>query len=415
MTQLPETGAQVGTPAGVEQKVSWLELFFDLIFVVAFDQLSKRLGDSHTLENIGAFGIMFVAIWWAWSTNATFAARYGNESRAYRWGTLLELVGMGLIALSLRGDLKETGIYFALGYGFNRLLHAGQHLWITRRAPETVAFSRRIALVSGVAAALWALSAFLPGGSAWQVGLWCFALLIDVVTPVLVRDRNRSALPHEGHLPERVGLLQIIAMGGIVNEIVGGGRKQALSWMTLWPAFLSMATVVALWRLYFDQTHALPLLSARVEGREGRMLAWLYGHLPFTLSLVVLGVGIGHGLSSADSHEVAVQQQFVVWSLVIAFVSLTFLRLVTLRVARLPLLDRSGFALIVGALALAALAFVDLDTKRLDLLVVVVCLAVASTVATDPVTHRLGQLEEHVAEHLEAQAADAQDEAKDED
>lgn len=396
--------AQPGTPAGIEQKVSWLELFFDLIFVVAFDQLAKRLGDSQSLENIVVFLLMFTAIWWAWASNATFAARYGNECRTYRWGTLAEIVLMAMIATIERGDLRQTGVYFAVAFGINRLLHAGLHLWADRRTPDAVTLSRRTASVVGVAGLLWLGSALLPGGSSAQLGVWVGALLLDFLNPVLARRRNLQALPHEGHLPERVGLLQIIALGGVMTEVVNGSRQQQLGWTVLLPALFSILSVVALWRIYFDQARALPLLRARMQGQLRGTLAWLYAHLPFTLSVVMLGVGLGHGISSDTAKEAATQQQFVVWPLCGALVTLAFLRWNSRRVAGQRAADRSLLALIVGALGAASLAFFDLDTLQVQGFVAALMVGVAAVVANDPATRQLGQLEETLSAHLETAA-----------
>lgn len=393
-----------GTPAGQEQKVSWLELFFDLIFVVAFDQLAKRLGDSVSPVNIGIFALMFTAIWWAWASNSTFAARYGNESRVYRWGTVGELISVALLAVILRGDLAQTGTYFALAFGMNRLLHAGLHLWADCATPDEVTFSRRTAGVVGGAALLWLGSALLPGGSQTQLLVWGAALLVDLLVPLLARRRNLQALPHEGHLPERVGLLQIIALGAIITEVVSGSRQQKLGWVTLLPAFFSILTVVSLWRLYFDQARALPLLQARTQGRLSGTLAWLYGHLPFTLSVVMLGVGLGHGISSDTAEEVAAQQQFVVWPLAGALVTLGFLRWNSRRTAGIAGGDRSLTALLLGALLVAGLSAVDLDARQLQGTVAALMVVLAILVATDPATRRLGKLEEKIAEQLEEQA-----------
>lgn len=396
--------AQPGTPAGIEQKVSWLELFFDLIFVVAFDQLAKRLGNSQSLENVAVFLVMFTAIWWAWASNATFAARYGNECRAYRWGTVAEMISVAMIATIERGDLKQTGVYFALAFGMNRLLHAALHLWADRRTPSAVTLSRHTASVVGTAGLLWLGSALLPGGSSAQLGVWAGALLLDFLNPVLARRRNLQVLPHEAHLPERVGLLQIIALGGVMTEVVGGSRQQQLGWGTLLPALFSILSVVALWRLYFDQARALPLLRARMQGQLRGTLAWLYGHLPFTLSVVVLGVGLGHGISSDTAKEVATQQQFVLWPLGGALTTLAFLRWNSRRVAGQRAADRSLLALSVGALGAASLAFFDLNTLQVQGLVAALMVSVAVLVATDPATRQLSQLEETLGAHLEATA-----------
>ncbi|PNY82296.1 low temperature requirement protein A [Deinococcus koreensis] len=396
-------GAQNGATQGgtAEQKVSWLELFFDLIFVVAFDQLARRLGDSPGLENIAEFALLFTAVWWAWAGNTLFAARFGNESRIYRWATLTQLVSMSLIALTLRGDVKDTGLAVALAFGVNRLIQCVQYLLVSRARPEAAAFAQRVAQTFGGAALLWLGSALLPAGSAAQLLIWCAALALEIVAPILARGLSTAVLPHQGHLPERVGLLQIIALGAIVTETVNGSRQQALTLPTLLPALGAILTTVALWRLYFDQARALPLLAAHVEGQVGRLLAWLYGHLPFTLSVIMLGVGLGHGLSAVDAKKDAVNQQFVAWPLAGTLFTLAMLRLNSMQVARRRVPDRSLLALAAGIAGCVVLAFLDLDTTELHLSVAALTLLLAAVVAADPATRRLGQLEEKVTEQME--------------
>lgn len=399
-----EASSRAGAPEHADQRVTWLELFFDLIFVVAFDQLAKRLGDSPHLENLAAFGLMFTAVWWAWAGNTMLAARYGNETRAYRWGTVAQLVSMGMLALTLRGDLKDTGLAFALAYGTNRVLQVMMHFALAREVPGGAPFAQQSSAPLALAAGVWLVSAWLPGGSTLQILLWCAALLADLIIPAVVQARvgnAHSSLPHEGHLPERVGLLQIIALGAIVTEVVNGSRQQALSLVTLAPALSAILLTVALWRLYFDQARTLPLLGAHVEGQVQRMQAWLYGHLPFTLSVVMLGVGLGHGLSGVDAKKDALNQQFVAWPLASALLTLCFLRWNSRRVARRRGMDRSLIAMWTGALGSAAVGFIDLDTVSLHALVASLTVAVSLIVATDPVTRRLGELEEEVTEQLD--------------
>ncbi|MFC4427587.1 low temperature requirement protein A [Deinococcus navajonensis] len=400
--------AAFSTAPLAEQKVTWLELFFDLIFVVAFDQLSKRLGDSPGLENIAEFGLMFTAVWWAWAGNTMLAARYGNETRAYQWGTVAQLISMAMLALTLRGDLHDTGFAFALAYFANRALQVVMDLAIGQELPGGAPFARRTGLAVLVVALAWLISVWLPPGSTVQIGVWCAALLVDLLIPVVVQRRLGSdlgSLPHGEHLPERIGLLQIIAMGAIVTEVVGGSRQQALSFVTLFPALSAIVLTVGLWRLYFDQARTLPLLGAHLQGQLSRMLAWLYAHLPFTLSIIVLGVGLGHGISAVDAKKDAVNQQFVAWPLSAALLTLVFLRWNSKRVTGRRGPDRSLLAMWAGALAAAALGFLDLDTGQLHGLAAALTVVVSLVVATDPVTRRLGQIEEKVTEQLSEDSA----------
>ncbi|EYB68507.1 hypothetical protein DEIPH_ctg021orf0014 [Deinococcus phoenicis] len=378
-----------------EQRVTWLELFFDLIFVVAFDQLAKRLGDTPSGANIGIFLLLFTAVWWAWAGNTTFAARHGNGGRTYRWGTLLQLLTLGILALTERGDLDQTGRVFALAFAANRLVLVGMHLLLLRRDPGSAAFTRPTAAGYGVAALIWLGSALLTGPA--QLVAWGAALTTDLLTPLLIRRRHGAALPHQEHLPERVGLLQIIALGGIVTEVVTGGRQRDLTWEALAPALFALLAALALWRLYFDQARALPVLHAHRAGRVGAFLTWMYGHLPFTLGIVMLGVGLGHGISDTENARDAVNRQLVAWPLAGALLTLALLRWNALRLtARRSRLDRSLLALGTGVLLAAALAFSGLGTFPLHGAVAALTLGLALIVATDPATRRLGRLEEHL-------------------
>lgn len=397
----PRGDELTGTPASEEQKVSWLELFFDLIFVVAFDQLAKRLGANASLANIGIFLLLFTAVWWAWASNSAFAARYGNERRVYRWDTVAELISVALLAVIIRGDLEQTGTYFAVAFGINRLLNAGLHRWADHKTPADVTFSRRTSVVVGTAGLLWLGSALLPSGSGAQLAVWGAALLLDVLHPLLGRRDGQQVLPHQGHLSERVGLLQIIALGEIITEVVNGSRQQTLGWTTLLPAFFSILVAVSLWRLYFDQARALPLLQAHTRGQTLGTLPWFYGHLPLTLSIIMLSVGLGQGIGSGTAEEVATQQQFVVWPLAGALLTLAFLRANSRRVAGERGADRSLVALLLGSAASAALAFVDLDTLQLQGLVAALAVGLAFVVATDPTTAYLGKIEEKISQQLE--------------
>lgn len=385
--------AAPGSPE--EQKVTWLELFFDLTFVVAFDQLAKRLGDAPSGINLVNFLVMFGAVWWAWAGNTTFAARHGNQARVYRWGTLAQLLTVALMALSERGELAENGPVFAAAFAANRLILVGMHGLMIRRDPEVAAFARPLMTGYGLAALIWLGSAFL-GGTA-QLVAWGAALVVDLVTPLLIKDRHGHALPHQEHLPERVGLLQIIALGNIVTELVAGGRQRPLTVADLAPSLFALLAAVGLWRLYFDQARALPVLEAHRRGRVGSFLLWLYGHIPFTLGLVMLAVGMGHGISDTDAARDAVNLQLVAWSLVSLLFALALLRFTALRLSHRPAgRDRSLLALLGGLLAAAGLSLTDLGTLPLHAAVAALTLGLAAITATDPTTEHLGDLEERL-------------------
>ncbi|MDO4263920.1 MAG: low temperature requirement protein A [Deinococcus sp.] len=387
---------QRGQLTSEEQKVSWLELFFDLIFVTSFDQLAKRLGDSFSPENVVIFLLMFAALWSVWAGNTQFAARFGNENRIYRWGTLVELLTLGVLSLTLRGDLSDVGWLFAAAYAFNRFTLVAMYLLVSRSEPAAARFAQITAAGLGLSGVLWLLS--IPSSDTLTLVLWGLALLVTVLTPLVAQRYHHNALPHHEHLPERVGLLQIIALGGIVTELVAGGRQQQLTLQDQGPTFLALITCIALFRLYFDQSRALPVLLANLQSRGGTLMAWLYAHLPLTIAIMMLGVGFGHGIAYEDEHHDQLNLSLVSWSLAAVFASLGLIRYAASRLISVPSLDRSMAALLLGLAVSLGLAATHIDTLTLHLATAAVTVAIALVTAKDAATKRLGAVEERILE-----------------
>ncbi|GHF98027.1 hypothetical protein GCM10017783_07480 [Deinococcus piscis] len=379
-----------------EQKVSWLELFFDLIFVTSFDQLAKRLGDSFSPENVFIFLLMFAALWSVWAGNTQFAARFGNDHRIYRWGTLVELLTLGVLSLTLRGDLSDVGWLFAAAYAFNRFTLVVMYLLVSRSEPAAARFSQITAAGLGLSGVLWLLS--IPSSDTLTLVLWGLALLVTVGTPLVAQRYHHNALPHHEHLPERVGLLQIIALGGIVTELVAGGRQQQLALLDQAPTFLALVTCIALFRLYFDQSRALPVLMANLQSRGGTLMAWLYAHLPLTIAIMMLGVGFGHGIAYEDEHHDQLNLSLVSWSLAAVFASLGLIRYAASRLTSVPSLDRSMAALLLGLAVSLGLAATHIDTLILHLATAAVTVVIALVTAKDAATKRLSAVEERILE-----------------
>lgn len=388
--------AQRGQLSQDEQKVSWLELFFDLIFVTSFDQLAKRLGDSFALENIIIFLLMFAALWSVWSGNTLFASRFGNQTRIYRWGTLVELLTLGVLSLTLRSDLAHTGWLFAAAYAFNRFTLVGMYLLLARQEPGAARYAQVMATGLALSGVLWLLS--IPTAGTLTLTLWGLALAVTVLTPVMARRYHHDALPHHEHLPERVGLLQIVALGGIVTEVVVGGRQQEMTVTSQLPTMLALVTCIGMFRLYFDQARTLPVLMSNLQSRGGTLMGWLYSHLPLTIAIMMVGVGFGHGIAYEDEHHDQLNLTLVSWALAAVFAALALIRFSTSRLTNVPSLDRSMVVLLLGAAASAALALSHLDTLPLHLATATVVVGAALVTATDPTSTRLGKVEERVLE-----------------
>lgn len=397
-TNLPTTSSD-------EQKVSWLELFFDLAFVVTFDQLAKRLGDNPNWFNLGLFGLLFVLVWLTWSGNATFSARFGNEGRRYRWGTVLQILTVGMLALGVRGDLDETGWLVALFFAANHAVLLLMYWYVGYKEPQSTPVTRPLTLIYAVVTVLLLISAALEGP--FRLGTWAFAAALNIFAPFWLGQRHQVAMPHQAHLPERIGLLQIVAMGSLLTEIVGGARQSELNAEGLVPALSAMVLSIAIWRIYFDQARSLPLLIAHYAGQVKTMLIWLFSHLPLTLSLMTLAVGLGHSLSAHAGAEYRNILAFIAWPLAGVFLSVFGLRLNALHILRRSARrDRSSWALVLGAVFSALLVRWPMPPLPFHLATTALGLIVSFIVATDPLTATLGRVEEKLEQQAEADKAD---------
>ena len=413
-------GKQVTTGEGrqaSEQPVSWLELFFDLVFVTAFDRLAQRLLAHPDLPTFGVFALMFTALWWAWLGNTSFAARYGNSCRTYRWGTLAQMLPLAALAISVRGDLNDVGAFFALAYAAGRAILVVMLLIDGRKDGGLSAGDRRVVLGFTLGALLWAASAWLGGAA--QLLLWGLALALDVWCTLSADRRSERELPHQIHFPERVGLLFIVFLGAVVTELIRGAAEQRLLIADQLPTVLSLVSIAALWRLYFDEAHTLPALLAGLTGRAGTLLAWAYAHLPLSMALSVLSVGFGLGIAEEGKEADREERLLVGLSLAAIFGSLALMRALSLRPLEkppgsvpvsaglsAPVRQRRGpssstLARLGGAALVLALIWVPIGTLLYQASCTAITLAVAYLSWRDPLREQLGEIEER----LGAQAA----------
>jgi len=292
------------------RRVTWLELFFDLVFVAAVAQVGTHLRDDYTLAGLLRFSLLFLLIWWAWLGHTTFSTRFDTDDLVQRGLTALQMFLVAVMAVNATGALdSRDSAGFAAAYSVMRLVLVAQYLR-ARHVPRARALTTRYAASSGTAAALWLLSAFVPApGRFW---IWTLALVIDVATP-LVWTRHLVKVPHDAaHLPERYGLFTIILLGeSMVAVMTGMGHQEYWSLSAAASAIFGMVLVFAIWWWYFDGVEAAAERRVR-SGRDGALFhVWSYAHLPLYLGVAVAGVGIEHVISTAAAERLHADQAWI--------------------------------------------------------------------------------------------------------
>jgi low temperature requirement protein LtrA len=280
----------------VVRRVSWLELFFDLVFVAAVAQVATPLAHEFSAAEVFRFALLFILIWWAWLGHTIFATRFGRDGRAERALTFLQICAAAAMAVNSQGALSSRdSAGFAAAYGLMRLLLAAQYARV--RAPAAATLVRRYMAACALSAALWLASSLLP--PPLRFVLWAVAFLVDALTPVTAERHGTRVPPHAEHLPERFGLFTIILLGEAMASVMRGMQQHET-----WPPAAALAVasglavVFQVWWWYFHTIGAAAPRRIRSRRQAHRLLAWSYAHVPLYVGLVVLGVGFEHVIVS---------------------------------------------------------------------------------------------------------------------
>jgi low temperature requirement protein LtrA len=280
-----------------DQRVSFLELFFDLVFVLAITQVSGFMADqggwSGLLEGVVVLGVL----WWAWVGYAWLTSVVNPESgpsRLVLFGAMAAMLVVSICVPEAFGDLALT---LAVAYGFVRAAHIGLFVLASDDDPHLRRSVAGLAASTAVGVGLLVAAAFLDGGA--QIALWVVALLLDMAGPLLFGAGGWRLVP--SHFVERHGLVLILALGESIIAL-GLGAEAQVSAGVLGAAVLGVAAVCALWWLYFDVSalmagHALESMPPGRARNELARDAYSFLHFPLVAGVVLMALGLEHAVA----------------------------------------------------------------------------------------------------------------------
>ena len=358
-------------PEQAHRAASPLELFFDLVFVVAVSlaavELAHEVEIGRAVRGVGRFAMVFFAIWWAWLNFTWFASAYDTDDWLYRVVTVVQMAGALTVAAGVPAFFEPGSLtVVVIGYTVVRLAMVSQWLRAARGDPERRATA--LTYAGGVAGVqvLWIASLALPP----VLAVPGFVVLVaaELAVPALA-ERGATTTYHRGHVAERYGLFTIIVLGegvlasaNTVIEALGEG-EHVPALVTL--AVAALATVAAMWWLYFSVDSSDQLRTL------GSSLRWGYGHYAVFAAAAAVSAGIEVQVAAiAHPEEVgalaARASVLVPTALFVAAVAAIVLR---------PHLSRAG------AVACAAAVVVLLAATALPLVPVAATAATAVVVA----------------------------------
>ena len=209
-----------------ERHATWLELFYDLVFVGAVSQLASSLNEDYSPLGVLKFSALFVPVWWAWAGHTFYLTRFDSDDLGRRFLTMIQIVAVASLAVHAPEALGKTSGGFALSYAAVRFMLVTEYLRAGIDIPHVRVLTNRYCFGFGLAASLWALSALVT--TPWRFWVWGLAVIIDFLAPLTAGELHARFPPHLMHLPERFGLFTIIVIGEAVVGVVMGVGKHGL-------------------------------------------------------------------------------------------------------------------------------------------------------------------------------------------
>lgn len=292
-----------------ERKVTWTELFYDLVFVVAVAGLGARLLEDPTIRGAAVFTGLFVPLWWAWVGFTFYADRYDTDDLGQRTLAVAQMVAIALMAASISGDETQSLIGFALAYVAARAILIVMYLRARRHVPETSRLVTGYVQGMSVAAAVWLVSVFVP--EPFRYVLWAVGLLIDGYNVYRVR-RIQATVPLDvAHLPERFGLFTILVLGESIAAIVAGLGHEGWNAGPAVTAVLAVLVAAGLWWVYFDNLDGTVVRRRAEQKTAWKPTVWIYGHLPLVIGLMATAIGLESAVIGAGGHDWPVNERWL--------------------------------------------------------------------------------------------------------
>ncbi len=267
-----------------ERKVSWLELFYDLVYVATLIQLGNRLSDDVSVSGFLQFVALFVPIWWSWTGLTFYSNRFVVDDVLHRTLVFAQIIGIATLGISIAGAFGDLDNQFTLSYVFIRVILILLYLRARRHVPEARPLCDISVRGFSAAAAIWLLSLFVP--APFKYGLWAAGMLVDIYTPMSKKYRAlQTQLPPDApHMSERFGIFTIIVLGESFVKVLDEVSGQPIGlWGYVFSVF-GIAVVSGLWWIYFDD-----IVEQAIKGIRGTYI-WVYSHLPLSVGLTAFGV-----------------------------------------------------------------------------------------------------------------------------
>jgi low temperature requirement protein LtrA len=297
-------------------RVTYVELFFDLVFVYAVTQISHTLLGRFTLLGAVQVTLLFLAVWWVWVYTAWVTNWLNPELTPVRVLLFLMMLGGLVLSTSIPSAFEGRGLWFAIAYAAMQVGRTA--FWLFATPPHRILVRHnaiRILAWLSVSAVLWIAGGLAEGEI--RLWFWIAAVAFEYISPAVrfwVPKLGFSSVEawavEGGHMAERCAGFIIIALGEAV--VVNGATFAELSWTSEnISAFLSaLVGSIAMWWIYFHKgaEAGSELISKSAESGRLARLAYTYLHMPIIAGIILTAVSdelvLKHPTGHSDARTV---------------------------------------------------------------------------------------------------------------
>ena len=328
-----------------ERHATWLELFFDLVFVAAVAQIATTLAEDHSRLGFAEFVGVFIPVAWAWMGFTFYANRFDSDDVIYRAMKSIAMIAVAALAVN---SLDATGGHadaFALSYVGVRAVLIALYVRAYRNVDGAARrVTRRFIITFAVGALLWLSSAFAPDSA--RFFLWGAGLAVELVAPLTTWGLLGPVPIHAAHIEERFGLFTIIVLGEAILAVVTGAKLGEIH--SALAAVAALVAALGVWWIYFDFAD-----TSAIHERGARAFVYVYGHLALFAGVAAFGVGAKLAIGDAGDDSLDAGTR---WALCGGLATFLLCLAVFHTAVRTNIADRVPQSRVVAALALLALA-----------------------------------------------------------
>ena len=355
-----------------EEQVTPLELFFDLVFVLALTQCTALMSQEGSWEGLLKGVLVLGMLWWSWVGYAWLTSVVNPEEGLVRIVMFGAMAAFLIAALCVPGAFGGDALAFAVAYAVVRVAHILLFLLASRDDPELRHSVVGLALSTAIGAGLLLVAAFASAGA--RPAIWGIALVLDVGGPLVIEPAGWRLVPR--HFAERHGAIVIIALGESIVAI-GVGAHEHVDWGIVAAAVLALVLAACLWWAYFDVAAIVAgrFLERAEPGREQNRIArdsYSYLHFPMIAGVALLAVGLKRTLADVPG-DLGIVSSF-------ALLGGAALFLLAQVAFRLRVMHTMAVRRLLTALALLAALALHAEISALALLAVATGLLVAMIV-----------------------------------